>query len=154
MKENVKELKEMRKVRIREIIENEVITTQQDLVERLKKEFGATQATISRDIREMKLTKVQTDEGFQKYVIPSTREPLIDKKKLEIIRTAIVSVDTAVNLIVIKTHPGMAMACAAALDAMEIKNLVGCIAGDDTIMCAMKSERDAIEGLTLIQSKI
>ncbi len=103
-----------------------------------------TQATVSRDIRELKLTKISTDKGRQKYIIIQNQNSGLEEKYVRILREAFVSMEMAQNILVVKTVSGMAMAVAMALDNMECKELVGCIAGDDTIFCAIKSADDTI----------
>ena len=102
-----------------------------------------TQATVSRDIRELKLTKVQSESGKQRYVVLQNQTSFSDKY-IRILRDGYMSMDMAQNILVIKTVSGMAMAVAAALDALHFSEIVGCIAGDDTIMCAVRSADDTI----------
>ena len=121
-----------------ELIEKEVIETQEELAERLKSAgFDVTQATVSRDIRDLKLTKVTLDDGKQKYVLIKEKNNAA-KKYIRVLQEGFVSMDMAQNILVIKTMPGLAMAVAAALDELNIEGMLGCIAGDDTIMCAIK----------------
>ena len=101
-----------------------------------------TQATVSRDIRDLKLTKVSVSGGKQKYVIHRQDEPEMNEKYIRVLRDGYVSMDMAQNILVIKTVSGMAMAVAAAIDAMKWHEVVGCIAGDDTIMCAIRTVED------------
>lgn len=126
------------------IAENEIET--QEEIARLLNESGynVTQATVSRDLRELKLTKVTVERGRQKYIElqqPGTENKMIDKY-VRILQNGFVSVDNAMNIIVIRTVAGMAMAVAAALDALHIDGIVGSIAGDDTIMCAVRTLKD------------
>ena len=138
-------MKEQRQNRIKEIIESKDIETQDELLEELKKEgFKITQATISRDMREMKLTKVLGESGKQKYAMLKNFDTGVEQKYKKVLSAGIVSIDHSDNLIVIKTVSGMAMAVAAALDNMDIPGLMGCIAGDDTIMCAIRSMDDTL----------
>lgn len=102
-----------------------------------------TQATVSRDIRELKLTKVPGENNKQRYVVMQNQESFSDKY-IRILRDGYLSMDMAQNILVIKTVSGMAMAVAAALDAIHFYEIVGCIAGDDTIMCAVRSVDDTI----------
>ena len=102
-----------------------------------------TQATVSRDIRELKLTKVQSESGKQRYMVLQNQSSFSDKY-IRILRDGYMSMDMAQNILVIKTVSGMAMAEAAALDALHFNEIVGCIAGDDTIMCAARSADDTI----------
>ncbi len=130
--------------KIVELIGKYEIETQEELAERLKASgFQVTQATVSRDIRELKLTKVQSESGRQRYMIMQSQNTLSDKY-IRILKDGYVSMDMAQNILVIKTVSGMAMAVAAALDAIHFHEIVGCIAGDDTIMCAVRSVDDTI----------
>ena len=116
------------------------IETQQELAAYLKEEgFEVTQATVSRDIRELKLSKIATGNGKQKYIILKNDDSHLGDKYIRVLRDGFVSMNMAQNILVIKTVQGMAMAVAAALDAMKFPEIVGCIAGDDTIMAAIKS---------------
>ena len=138
-------MKIKRQTKILELIKKYEIETQEDLSAYLEKEgFQVTQATVSRDIRELKLTKVSLGNGKQKYIaLLETNEDLSQKYE-RIFRDGFISMDIAQNILVVKTVPGMAMAVAAALDALQIHEIVGSIAGDDTIMCAARSTEDAI----------
>ena len=102
-----------------------------------------TQATVSRDIRELKLSKVQMDNGRQRYVVLQNQDSFSDKY-IRILRDSFMSMDMAQNILVIKTVEGMAMAAAAALDAIHFHEIVGCVAGDNTIFCAVRSVDDTI----------
>ena len=104
--------------------------------------FKVTQATVSRDIRDLKLTKISVSGGRQKYVIHRQEEPEMNEKYIRVLRDGYVSMDMAQNILVIKTVSGMAMAVAAAVDAMKWHEVVGCIAGDDTIMCAIRTSEE------------
>lgn len=131
--------------KIVELIGKYDIETQEELAEYLNKAgFRVTQATVSRDIRELKLTKVAVDGGKQKYVVLRKTESNLNDKYIRILRDGFVSMDMAMNILVVKTVPGMAMAVAAALDALHFHEIVGCIAGDDAIMCAIRSVDDTI----------
>ena len=122
--------------KIVELIGKYEIETQEELAEYLNQAgFAVTQATVSRDIRELKLTKVQSESGKQRYVVLQNQTSFSD---------GYMSMDMAQNILVIKTVSGMAMAVAAALDALHFSEIVGCIAGDDTIMCAVRSADDTI----------
>ncbi len=102
-----------------------------------------TQATVSRDIRELKLSKIQTDSGRQKYAVFHPQTAFNDKY-IRILQDSFLSMDMAQNILVLKTVSGMAMALAAALDALHFPEVVGCIAGDDTVMCAVRTVDDTI----------
>ena len=138
-------MKIRRQTKILELIKKYEIETQDELSAYLEQEgFQVTQATVSRDIRELKLTKVALGNGRQKYVaLLETNEDLSQKYE-RIFRDGFISMDIAQNILVIKTVSGMAMAVAAALDALQIHEIVGSIPGDDTIMCAARSTEDAI----------
>lgn len=151
-------MKITRQSKIVELISKYDIETQEDLAERLMKDgYNVTQATVSRDIRELKLTKVAMDGGRQKYIVLQKTEPGMSEKYTRVLRDGFISMDMAQNILVIKTVPGMAMAVAAALDALQMNSIVGCIAGDDTIMCAIRTVEDTIsvmEKLTKIINNI
>ena len=130
--------------KIVELIGKYEIETQEELADYLNQAgFAVTQATVSRDIRELKLTKVQSESGKQRYVVLQNQSSFSDKY-IRILRDGFLSMDMAQNILVIKTVSGMAMAVAAALDALHFGEMVGCIAGDDTIMCAIRSADDTI----------
>ena len=136
-------MKSKRHTKILEIIAKYNIETQEELSDHLEKEgFHVTQATVSRDIRELKLTKVAVSAGRQKYVALNETHADMSKKFIRVFQDGFVSMDMAQNILVIKTVAGMAMAVAAALDAMEYHEIVGRIAGDDTIMCAVRTVED------------
>ena len=139
-------MKSTRQSIILDLISKNDIETQEELLELLKKSgYNVTQATISRDIRELKLTKISTEYGRQKYAVmmeQGIRD--ISDKYIRIFHDALVSVDTVGNILVLKTVAGMAMAVAAAIDSMHFEGVVGCIAGDDTIFCAVKTEQETI----------
>ena len=104
--------------------------------------FDVTQATVSRDIRELNLSKISAGNGRQKYIILQNDDSKLGDKYIRVLRDGFVSMDMAQNILVIKTVQGMAMAVAAAVDAMKFPEVVGCIAGDDTIFAAVKSVAD------------
>lgn len=136
-------MKLSRQTKIVEIIKKYNVETQEELVEHLQNAgFIVTQATISRDIKELRLTKVPTEGGRFKYVLHQGEDIVKSEKFVRILRDAFVSMDKAQNILVIKTVAGMAMAAAAALDSLEIEGMVGCIAGDDTIMCAIRTSEE------------
>lgn len=136
-------MKTRRQSRIIELIKSHDVETQEELAELLNEAgFIVTQATISRDIRELKLTKVATEGGKQKYIALQGQSNGLNDKLVRVLRDAYVSMEPAQNILVIKTASGMAMAAAAALDGLELDGMVGCIAGDDTILCAIRSEKE------------
>ncbi|MBU5479233.1 arginine repressor [Eubacterium sp. MSJ-13] len=129
-----------RRSKIIELIGKYQIETQEELGERLEQEgFAVTQATISRDIRELKLTKVSVDGVHQKYTLLQEKETNLYHKYVRVLQDGFLWMDQAENILVIKTISGMAMAIAAALDNLEVPGVVGTIAGDDTVMCAIHS---------------
>ena len=137
-------MKLKRHEKIIELIEQYDIETQDELAELLRKEgFDVTQATVSRDIRKLALSKVPGTNGRQKYALLNHQDHQMAEKYVGILREAFVSMDQAQNILVIKTVSGMAMAVATALDNIGWKEIVGCIAGDDTIMCAIRTMEDA-----------
>ena len=132
-------MKVSRHAKIIELISQYDIETQEELAAKLVENgFNVTQATISRDIRELNLTKIATKGGKQKYAVQSSSDIVSNSKYMRVLNDGIITMDTAGNILVVKTVSGMAMAVAAALDAMQIKEILGCIAGDDTIMCVVK----------------
>lgn len=145
-------MKSVRQRKIIEIIENHEIETQEELAELLEKEgVTATQATISRDIRELKLTKVTNAEGRQRYVVLKHEDNYLGDKYNRVLREGFVSMDQAQNILVVKTVSGMAMAVAAAIDALKQAEVVGSIAGDDTIMVAVRTAEDTTALMKKIQ---
>lgn len=135
--------KQKRQEKIIELVEQQEIGTQEELAEALNRiGFPVTQATVSRDIRELKLTKISTVSGTQKYVVLQNHESGLSDKYIRVLREGFLSMDNAQNILVVKTVSGMAMAVAAALDAMKFNEIVGSIAGDDTIMIAVRSVED------------
>ena len=139
-------MKVNRHAKIIELISKFQIETQEELADHLNKEgFKVTQATVSRDIRDLKLTKVPC------YAIHQGTENGMSEKYIRILRDGYVSMDMAQNILVIKTVAGMAMAVCAALDAMKWTEIVGSIAGDDTIMCAVRSVEDTVKVMDKIR---
>lgn len=138
-------MKLSRQSKILELISKFDIETQEELAEVLMNEgYNVTQATVSRDIRELKLTKVAMDGGRQKYITIQKTEPGMSEKYSRVLKDGFLSMDMAQNILVIKTVSGMAMAVAAALDALQMNSIVGCIAGDDTIMCAIRTAQETV----------
>ena len=138
-------MKTKRQAKMLELIKKHEIETQEELSDYLQREgYQVTQATVSRDIRELKLTKVAMSNGKQKYAALTESNEDLSEKYTRVFHDGFVSMDMAQNILVIKTVSGMAMAVAAALDAMHLHEIVGCIAGDDTIMCAVRSVEDTV----------
>lgn len=139
---------------ILKLIDKYDIDTQEELVKRLNESgFSATQATVSRDIRELKLIKMATGKGGVRYTA-SQKKSDSDGKYLRTFRDAVISIQAAGNLLVIKTEAGMAMASAEALDQMNIPEIVGCIAGDNTIFAAIETAQTAQEVLDKLRKII
>ena len=136
-------MKKSRHQRIKELVEQFEIETQEELADRLRGDgYTVTQATVSRDIRELKLSKIPMGNGRQKYTILMQSEHYLSDKYIRVLKDGFVSMDMAQNILVVKTVSGMAMVVAAAIDAMKLKEIVGSIAGDDTIMMAVKTAED------------
>ena len=136
-------MKKSRHQRSKELVEEFEIETQEELAERLKADgYPVTQATVSRDIRELKLSKIPIGDGRQKYTILVQSDHYLNDKYIRVLKDGFVSMDMAQNILVVKTVSGMAMAVAAAIDAMKLKEIVGSIAGDDTIMMAVRTVED------------
>lgn len=133
-------MKLKRHTKILELIHEYEIETQEELAQRLEEAgFKVTQATVSRDIRELCLTKVANKKGRSVYAVLQGQNPNLSEKYSRVLRDAFVSMDTAQNILVIKTVPGMAMGVAAALDELKFSEIIGSIAGDDTVMSVIKT---------------
>ena len=136
-------MKADRQARILALITEHPIETQEELADRLVAEgFKVTQATVSRDIRELRLTKVIGANGRQCYAFLSPKDPAYFQRFVRVLQDGFASAETAGNILVIKTVAGMAMAVCLAIDAMNWSEVVGSIAGDDTIMCAIRTTED------------
>ena len=146
-------MKTNRQSKIIEIIQKNEVETQDELSALLEKDgFRVTQATVSRDIRELKLTKIPTAGGRQKYAVITDAPENLSKKYERVLREGFLSMDMAQNILVIKTVSGMASAVCAAIDAMKMREIVGSIAGDDTIMCAIRTVDDTYAVMKKIRS--
>ena len=136
-------MKKGRQAEIIKIIERQNVETQQELAKLLIDEgFDVTQATVSRDIKALKLSKVPAGNGHQKYVLLRHDEKHLSAKYVNVLKEGFISMDMAQNILVIKTVSGMAMAVAAAVDNLKYPEIVGSIAGDDTIMVAIRTVED------------
>ncbi len=137
-------MKKGRHSRIIEIIEKNMIETQEELAELLRAEgYDVTQATVSRDIRELQLSKIPTKEGKQVYTHIRNDNEHLNDKYARVLKDGYISMDAAQNILVVKTVAGMAMAVAAAIDALKMSAIVGSIAGDDAIMIVVRTNEDA-----------
>lgn len=139
-------MKNERQMLILEIIEQENIETQEQLLEHLQaRGISSTQATISRDIKQMHLIKEPMGRGLYKYSVSGNRTKLNFAEKLRtIFRESITGIDCAQNIVVVKTMPGLAGAAGAALDDMELSYVLGSLAGDDTAFLLMKDAESAV----------
>ena len=139
-------MKTRRQAKILELIQRNDVETQEELSTYLVREgFQGTQATVSRDIRELKLTKIAMDNGKQKYAVITDADSGMMEKYARVLREGFVSMDIAKNIVVIKTVSGMAGAVCAAIDAMKFQEMVGSIAGDDTIICIIRDDEEAVK---------
>lgn len=150
-------MKGKRQEKILELISTYDIDTQEELSRKLQENgFHTTQGTISRDIRELKITKIPSSGGRQKYAPMMQHDVHVSDKYRRVLSEGILHIESAQNILVVKTVSGMAMACAAAIDSIGIQGIVGSIAGDDTIMCVVKElsmVNNAIEELNRIIKK-
>ena len=134
-------MKSQRQAKILEIIANKNIETQEQLLAELQAEgFRGTQATISRDIRELKLYKGMTAAGEYKYVLPTEHRSAVIPKFNSAITESIIKVDFAGNLLVIKTYPGMAPAVGSCVDSLSNSGIIGSVAGDDAVLVVVRDE--------------
>lgn len=156
-------MKTKRQNKILEIIENNEVETQEELAELLRQSgFVTTQATVSRDIKELRLVKVSTGEkngrnAKSKYAANSVRNEidsrLTDKFK-GILSEMVIKISNAGHMVVLKTYAGMANAACAAIDSLEISDIVGSLAGDDTIFIVMSTENDAADFVKKLSKSI
>ncbi len=139
-------MKNVRQQKILELIDEYDIDTQEMMIDKLR-ELGinATQTTISRDIRELKLVKGMTGKGEYKYIQPGVKKenniPVLNSALTE----SVTRIEAAGNIVVVKTYPGMANALAVCVDSLEKPHIVGSVAGDDTILLVVRSEEVAKE---------
>ena len=137
-------MKTARHEKIMELIQDYDIDTQEELAARLNEAgFKVTQATVSRDIRALKMTKVSGKDGKSHYAILQDIPNVLADKYTRVLGEALISMDVGQNLLVIHTVPGMAMGVGAALDALKWEEILGSIAGDDTVMCACRTADQA-----------
>ncbi|AST97266.1 transcriptional regulator AhrC/ArgR [Shouchella clausii] len=135
--------KGQRHIKIREIITNYEIETQDDLVDRLKSDgYNVTQATVSRDIKELHLVKVPLQDGRYKYSLPADQKFNPQQKLKRILTDSFISIDRTGNLVVMKAMPGNANAIAVLIDNLDWNELMGTICGDDTILIICRTEQD------------
>ena len=148
-------MKHNRHIKILSIIQEKDIRTQEELAEILNAEgYNVTQATVSRDIKDLKLIKETDEKGIAKYKAGRNNREVISERLITVLKQSYISSDTAQNLLVVSTLPGMAQAAASAIDAYEFPNLVGTIAGDDTIFIATKTNEDAYEIMAFLNTEL
>jgi len=136
-------MKISRHAKILEIIEKHPIETQEELAEELKKSgYNITQATVSRDIKELKLVKVLDENGIYKYATLKEQDSMLSERLVKVFAESVLSVDYAGNIVVVKTFSGAANAAAEAIDVLDFKEMVGTIAGDDTIFILVRSQEN------------
>lgn len=140
-------MKNVRQEKLLQIISEEAIETQEQLLQRLN-DLGirSTQATISRDIKQLHLVKEPTGQGRYRYAVSVQKTKLNFADKLRtIFRESVLTVDNAQNIVVIKTLPGLANAAGSAVDGMDVPYLVGSLAGDDTALLIMRDTESAVD---------
>lgn len=148
-------MKSMRHAAILRIISEREIETQDDLIAKLKEDgFDVTQATVSRDIKQLGLVKTAGDEGKYRYSAPHPSSSGSDSKFKNILSEAIISSESAENMVVVKTYSGMANAAAASIDALASDRILGSIAGDDTILIVTKNDEAAEEFSKILKDAI
>lgn len=131
-------------MKILEIVDSNIVTTQEELTKLLKsKGFKITQATISRDIKELRLIKIMDENGKYRYSTNKKNEQFLSERLLTIFKESYSSSDHANNLVVIKTMPGMAQAAGFVIDSINYNTIVGSIAGDDTVIIVCRTNEDA-----------
>ncbi len=139
-------MKTERQNRILELVSKYEIETQEEMIERLRSEgYMVTQATVSRDLKELKLTKALTARGTYRYCVSNGRSTAGNVKLHNAMADSILHVDYSVNNVVIKTFPGLAQAVASSIDAMNMHSILGCVAGDDTIIIVTRDEESSAE---------
>lgn len=148
-------MKYNRHSKILDIIEHNEIETQEDLAEELKKQgFNVTQATVSRDIKELRLIKVLSKTGKYKYSTIDQSDAPILNRFINLFKDSVLTLDHSGNIVVVKTLIGSANAAAAAIDALKIEGIVGTIAGDDTIFILLKNEEESFRVIEIFKEII
>jgi transcriptional regulator of arginine metabolism len=137
-------MKSLRQQKILEIIENNDIDTQEALIAKLAEAgYNVTQTTISRDINQLKLVKAVTADGSYKYIVPDVKRENNKTVMNSALTDAVIKIEAAKNIVVVKTFPGMANALAVCIDTLEHPHIVGSVAGDDTILLVVKDDETA-----------
>jgi transcriptional regulator of arginine metabolism len=148
-------MKVARHAKILELIENNEIETQEELAEQLKNcGYNITQATVSRDIKELRLIKTLSENGKYRYTTIKPQDSEYADRHVKVFSDLVLSTDYASNIIVMKTIPGAAQAAAAAIDALNWNDVVGTIAGDDTIFVVVRNEQRAVEIVNKVKKLI
>lgn len=141
-------MKSARQEKILSLIENQEIETQEELANLLKDlGFKVTQATVSRDIKDLRLIKIMGKSGIYHYAAFRDNSSQYSERVVNVFRESVISVDFSGNLVVIKTFSGAAMAASVAIDSMEWSEVVGCLAGDDTIFVAIRDPEKVLEAV-------
>lgn len=145
-------MKRYRSMKIKEIIQNQIIETQEELAQALQKEgIAVTQATVSRDIKEMMLIKIPYGDGHYKYALSTEKANVISRNHTALLfQGAVTKIDSSMNFVVIHTLPGSAQSVAAAIDQAKLEEIMGTLAGDDTILVIARSS----EGVTTFKKRI
>ncbi len=139
-------MKSERQNRILELVSRYEIETQEEMMERLRSEgYMVTQATVSRDLKELKLTKALTARGTYRYSISQSRNHTGNVRINNAMADSILHVNYSMNNVVIKTYPGLAQAVASSIDAMNMHSILGCVAGDDTIIIVSEDEASSAQ---------
>lgn len=139
-------MKKERHIKILSLIEKNAIDTQEELMNKLRESgFEVTQATVSRDIKELRLVKILSEKGGYKYAAPEKEESTMENKYRAILKQSVRDVDSAGNIVVVKCYNGMANAACAAVDSIHTAGIVGTLAGDDTIFVLLKTEEAALQ---------
>ena len=138
-------MKILRHAKIKDIVEQQVIETQEELAESLRSHgIEVTQATVSRDIKELRLIKVPTGDGRYRYAYPMEQSLLFSQSRMErMFRDSVVAIDYSENIIVLKTLPGGGQAVAATIDHAKWPEVIGTVAGDDNILVVVKPAQAA-----------
>lgn len=136
-------MKISRHAKILEIIEKHPTETQEELAEELKKcGYNITQATVSRDIKELKLVKVLDENGIYRYASLKEQDSILNERLVKVFAESVLSVDFSGNMVVVKTFSGAANAAAETIDVLDFKEVVGTLAGDDTIFILVRNQEN------------
>jgi transcriptional regulator of arginine metabolism len=143
-----------RQIKVKELVERLVIRTQDELADALRSEgIDVTQATVSRDIKEMMLVKVPTGDGGHRYAFPSEHSITVSVARLEkTFQDSVLTINSSGNIVVLRTLPGTAQAVAYVLDNIRWPEIIGTVAGDDTIFIVVKPEKDVYKVVERFES--